>query len=662
MDTILVANAGSSSVKFQVFVIDPDSSLKRQIKGQIDGVGSRPRLRATAADGSILMDRKYENEAVPDVATALTTAGTWLKDDLRIDPIAVGHRVVHGGPDYDRPVRVDQEVVARLERYVSLAPLHQPFNLAPIRSALARFPDMPQVACFDTAFHRSHGASPTATRYPETLHYEGVRRYGFHGLSYEYIARSLPQVAPDIAGERVIVAHLGSGASMCASRGRSVESSMGFTALDGLPMGTRPGQIDPGVVLYLMTEKGMMPADVQDFLYRDCGLKGLSGISNDMRELQTSDDPRAAFAVTTSSTASGCSPGCLRPLCRASTHSCSPQAIGENSAPIRAASPRSLRGLAFRSTRQRTPSTRCRFRGRTVGSQSMCSNRRRADDRRHTLSLLSKSSNETRESVMNIPVFPETAVALKGNKALIVGIANESSIAWGCASAFRALGADLAVTYLNEKAKKFVEPLANELQAPIFMPLDVGIEGQTEAVFERIEKEWGQLDFLVHSIAFSPKEALHGRVIDVSRDGFLTTMDVSCWSFIRMAHLAEPLMKNGGAMFTMTYYGSQMVVQNYNVMGVAKAALECAVRYIASEVGPKGIRVHAISPGPLATRAASGIPEFDELLAKAQSKAPTRSLVTIDDVGKAVAFLALDGAKLITGDTIYIDGGYHIID
>ena len=263
---------------------------------------------------------------------------------------------------------------------------------------------------------------------------------------------------------------------------------------------------------------------------------------------------------------------------------------------------------------------------------------------------------------MTIPVFPETAVALKGRKGLVVGIANESSIAWGCAKAFRALGADLAVTYLNEKAKKHVEPLARELESSIFMPLDVGVVGQTEAVFERIEKEWGQLDFFVHSIAFSPKGALHGRVIDVDREGFLATMDVSCWSFLRMAHLAEPLMKKGGTMFTMTYYGSQMVVKNYNIMGLAKAALECAVRYVASEVGPKGIRIHAISPGPLATRAASGIPEFDELLSTDQGKAPSRSLVSVDDVCKAVAFLALDGAKLMTGDAIYIDGGYHIID
>jgi enoyl-[acyl-carrier protein] reductase I len=261
---------------------------------------------------------------------------------------------------------------------------------------------------------------------------------------------------------------------------------------------------------------------------------------------------------------------------------------------------------------------------------------------------------------MAIPVAK--APLLEGKRGLIVGIANDQSIAWGCAKAFRALGAELAVTYLNDKAKKYVAPLARELNAPIVMPLDVQVEGQLEAVFARIKKDWGRLDFVVHSIAFSPKEALAGRVVDVSQQGFLTTMDVSCWSFIRMAHLAEPLMKKGGALFTMTYYGSQMVVKNYNIMGVAKAALECAVRYMAAELGPKGIRVHAISPGPLATRAASGIPEFDNLLEKAKAKAPTRSLVSIDDVGLATAFLAHDAARLITGETLYVDGGYHIID
>ncbi len=257
---------------------------------------------------------------------------------------------------------------------------------------------------------------------------------------------------------------------------------------------------------------------------------------------------------------------------------------------------------------------------------------------------------------------PVKAKLLEGKRGLIVGIANDQSIAWGCAKAFRAFGAEIAVTYLNDKARKHVEPLARIVEAPIVMPLDVRIPGQMEQVFERIAKEWGQLDFLVHSIAFSPKEALQGRVIDVEREGFLTTMDVSCWTFIRMAHLAEPLMTKGGSLFTMTYYGSQTVVKNYNIMGVAKAALESAVRYLAAELGPKGIRVHAISPGPLATRAASGIPEFDALLAKARTRSPARQLVSIDDVGVTTAFLAHDAARLITGDTLYIDGGYHIVD
>jgi enoyl-[acyl-carrier protein] reductase I len=255
-----------------------------------------------------------------------------------------------------------------------------------------------------------------------------------------------------------------------------------------------------------------------------------------------------------------------------------------------------------------------------------------------------------------------TLPLLKGKKALVTGIANDQSIAYGCAEAFRAFGADLAVTYLNEKAKPYVEPLAKGLEASIFLPLDVQVDGQLEAVFETIEKQWGNLDICLHSIAFAPKADLQGRVVDCSKEGFLLAMGVSCWSFIRMAKLAEPLMKNGGTLSTMTYYGSQKVVENYNMMGPVKAALESAARYLAAELGPKGIRVHAISPGPLKTRAASGITDFDELIAKAQAKAPSRRLVSIEDVGVAVAFLAMDGAKLITGETLYIDGGYHIID
>ena len=253
-------------------------------------------------------------------------------------------------------------------------------------------------------------------------------------------------------------------------------------------------------------------------------------------------------------------------------------------------------------------------------------------------------------------------VSLEGRKGLVTGIANAQSIAWGCAKAFRGLGAELAVTYLNDKARPFVEPLAREVEATLVMPLDLRIEGQLEAVFARIEKEWGRLDFVLHSIAYAPKEDLQGRVVDCSKAGFLLAMEISCWSFIRMAKLAEPLMDRGGALFCMTYYGSQMVVEHYGIMGPVKAALESATRYLAAELGPKGIRVHAISPGPLKTRAASGIPEFDELLHKAQEKAPVRSLVSIDDVGLATAYLATDAARLITGSTLYIDGGYHIID
>ncbi|AKP91627.1 MULTISPECIES: enoyl-ACP reductase FabI [Achromobacter] len=254
------------------------------------------------------------------------------------------------------------------------------------------------------------------------------------------------------------------------------------------------------------------------------------------------------------------------------------------------------------------------------------------------------------------------ALPLAGKRGLVTGIANADSIAWGCAKAFRAMGAELAVTYLNDKARPHVEPLARQVDASLLMPLDLLREGELEAVFERIAAEWGGLDFVLHSIAYAPRDDLHGRVTDCSRAGFLTAMDVSCWSFIRMAKLAEPLMPGGGALFCMSYYGSQMVVEHYNMMGPVKAALESATRYLAAELGPQGIRVHAISPGPLKTRAASGIAEFDALLDRAQAKAPARSLVSIDDVGEATAWLATDAARRMTGQTLYIDGGYHIID
>jgi len=251
--------------------------------------------------------------------------------------------------------------------------------------------------------------------------------------------------------------------------------------------------------------------------------------------------------------------------------------------------------------------------------------------------------------------------ALKGATALVVGIANDQSIAYGCAVAFRELGADLALTYLNEKSKRFVEPLASDLKASIFMPLDVGVPGQLETVFEAVRKKWGRLDILVHSIAWAPKDDLQGGLLECSAEGFAKAMDVSCHSFVRMARLAAPLMKDGGSMFAMSYYGANKVVANYNVMGPVKAALEACCRYLAFELGKQRIRVHAISPGPLKTRAASGLKDFDLLLNQAAGRAPVGELVDIMDVGFACAYLATPYARRITGETMYVDGGVNIV-
>jgi enoyl-[acyl-carrier protein] reductase I len=250
---------------------------------------------------------------------------------------------------------------------------------------------------------------------------------------------------------------------------------------------------------------------------------------------------------------------------------------------------------------------------------------------------------------------------LKDKKALVVGIANEHSIAYGCATAFRELGADVAVTYLNEKARPHVEPLAQALSAPIFMPLDVAQPGQLEALFQRIERDWGRLDILVHSIAWAPKDDLQGGLLDCSAEGFAKAMDISCHSFIRMAKLAAPLMTDGGSMFAMSYLGANRVVPNYNVMGPIKAALEASCRYLAYELGPRKIRVHPISPGPLKTRAASGLKDFDLLLNEAVEKAPVGELVDVMDVGFACAYLATPYARRMSGQTLYVDGGVSIM-
>ena len=296
--TILVLNAGSSSIKFQLFAVSGRASLARRLKGQMEGIGSRPRLLAKNADGKVLTDQTWSQPDASSAPVALDRVIAFLRETIGTLPTAIGHRVVHGGPNYSEPIIVTAAALRELERLSPLAPLHQPHNVGLIRLIRERQPQLPQVACFDTAFHRGH--ADVADRYaiPEALYAEGVRRYGFHGLSYEYIAGRLEETAPEVAKGRVVVAHLGSGASMCAIQaGKSVESTMGFTALDGLPMGTRPGQLDAGVVLYLMNEKGMDAKAIERLLYNECGLKALSGVSNDVRVLLASSDARAKLAL-----------------------------------------------------------------------------------------------------------------------------------------------------------------------------------------------------------------------------------------------------------------------------------------------------------------------------------------------------------------------------
>ena len=298
MTCILVLNAGSSSIKFAAFRSDDGDTLGLLQQGQLAGIGSAPRLQAHDAAGHALVDRALDPHAVPDVAAAEVMVNDWIATHLGAAPDAIGHRVVHGGVGFWRPVRIDAVILERLAALSPLAPLHQPFNLAPIRSLLQRQPHLPQVACFDTAFHHGHAPEVDLYALPQSLIATGVRRYGFHGLSYEYIASRLPAVAPDLARGRTVVAHLGSGASLCALQGgRSVDSTMGFSALEGLVMGTRPGNLDPGVVLYLAQEQGLDAAQISHLLYHDCGLKGLSGLSGDMRELLASDSAAARLAL-----------------------------------------------------------------------------------------------------------------------------------------------------------------------------------------------------------------------------------------------------------------------------------------------------------------------------------------------------------------------------
>lgn len=348
-EKILVVNAGSSSVKFQVFAVGPNDQLERLMRGQLEGIGTHPRLFARGSAGETLVDRRWSAEEIPDVPTAFAEAVSFLRNRANGElPVAIGHRVVHGGPDFTAPTTVSNEVLKDLEPLIPLAPLHQPNNLAPIKMVHETHPHLLQVACFDTSFHRGHPKVADYYAIPEELHAEGVRRYGFHGLSYEYIASQLPDIAPGIAGGRVVVAHLGSGASMCAMVDRkSIDSTMGFTALDGLPMGTRSGQLDAGVVIYLMQQKGMSAHEIERFLYKDCGLKGLSGISNDIRDLLASPDLRAKFALEYFVYRIATHTGMLAAAMGGIDGFVFTAGIGENAAPIRAAVLERLAWLGF---------------------------------------------------------------------------------------------------------------------------------------------------------------------------------------------------------------------------------------------------------------------------------------------------------------------------
>ncbi len=323
-ESILVINAGSSSIKFTLFdvnegelalhydgriqpdeisfdlFLEPDADLGKEYGGQVEGIGTAPKFKAKDSDNALVHEETWgADEGGGGHKVALERLMGWLEANLSDTTLlAVGHRVVHGGPEYATPIVVTDEILKELEAYTVLAPLHQPNCLAGIREMMAMRPDLPQVACFDTAFHRNHPLVADQFAVPFEFYEEGVRRYGFHGLSYAYIARTLPTIAPEVANRRVVVAHLGSGASMCAIKGgQSMDSTMGFTALDGLPMGTRCGNLDPGVLLYLLQEKGMDAKQIEDLLYRKAGLLGLSGVSNDMRDLEASDNPRAAQAI-----------------------------------------------------------------------------------------------------------------------------------------------------------------------------------------------------------------------------------------------------------------------------------------------------------------------------------------------------------------------------
>src|SRR5271166_6306154 len=628
-----VLNAGSSSVKFSVFAV-AGSDLRPLFRGEFEGIGTAPHFFATEG-GARVADAHFSEEEVATQEVAVLRIFDWLKGcGAGLEMMAVGHRVVHGGPVYSEPVVVDERVLEVLTGFEPLAPAHQPHNLAPIR-ALSRYrPGLTQVACFDTAFHRTAPLVADVYALPREYLDAGVRRYGFHGLSFEYVSHALRALDPVAAAGRVVI----------RPPGQRMQHG-------GRPGGQEPRQHDgphgAGRPLYGHAVRpdrpwrSHLPDAATGHVARPGGGPALQPLwpQGIVRRLQR--HARPAGQRPTGRPARGRL--LRRPhrprtrLARRGPERAGRAGVHRRHRRARRRDPRAglpRRGLAGRRARRRgqPPGWTSSLPGRAFPLGLGHPDQRRTDDRpahppapRRRVSLPEERRGRTMIAQLDRP--------LEGRKGLVVGIANDHSIAYGCARAFRALGAELAVTYLNDKARPYVEPLAQELQAPIFLPCDVQDDAQVDALSAALRERWGRLDFALHAVAFAPKPDLQGRLTDSSREGFLTAMDISCHSFIRLARRAEPLMTDGGTLLTLSFAGAERVVQNYDLMGPVKAALECAVRYLAYELGPKGIRVHALSPGPIHTRAASGLKDFDTIILEEQRKTPLGRLAELDDVG-----------------------------
>jgi hypothetical protein len=583
-DAIAVLNAGSSSLKFSVFDV-AGGALELCVRGQAEALSTSPRFAAKDASGVVLDEKAWGEGATVGHAGALDHLVAFLRrrlSDRRLT--GIGHRVVHGGPEFAAPLRVDRGVLDALDKYVPLAPLHQPHNLAPIRLLAERLPQVPQVACFDTAFHRRQPPVAQAFALPKAITDRGVLRYGFHGLSYEYVAGALSSVDAKAAAGKTVVLHLGNGSSMCAiDAGQSVASTMGFTAVDGLPMGTRCGSLDPGVVLWLMDEMKMDARAIEKLVYQQSGPARRVGRverhahargerrarrEGGDRPVRLPDRPRARLARR----------GARRPR-RDRVHGGHRREQAAWSASACAAT---RRGSASSSTPTRTAGTRRACpRGEPHG-RLRDPHQRRADDREPHAPRARVRAREgtSHDRAGQEPGAEGREGARRRHRQRPV---DRLRLREGVPRARRRPRGHLPQRQGEALRRAAREGARGRAARP------AGRLGRRAArgAFDAVGKAWGSLDILVHSIAFAPKEDLQGTLLDCSASGFAKAMDVSCHSFVRMARLAAPLMRDGGTMLAMSYHGAQKVVPTYSVMGPVKAALEACCRYLAYELGPR---------------------------------------------------------------------------